>query len=228
MKREGKKKKIYKRWWFWLIVIIIFILSVPKGEKDKDNTGNNTQITSSDTNTDNKENESKQDEKEQPKEEDSKIKSGTYKIGTDIPAGEYLVISKSLTYIECASDSTGALESIVFNDNLTSGSNSYVTLNDGEYFKMTGADMYPVASAPSVVPKDGEYKSGMYKVGTDIPAGEYKVILDSSSGFGYYEVSTDSRHNIEGIVTNENVQADTYLTIQEGQYLKMSGLKIQK
>lgn len=158
--------------------------------------------------------------------EANKIKAGTYKIGKDIPAGEYLVISKNMTYIECTKDSTGALESIVFNDNLTSKSNSYITLNDGEYFKLTGGEMYPAAEAPSIIPSDGLYKDGMYKVGQDIPAGEYKVKL--TGDMGYTEVSTNSRHQLGSIVTNENVQADTYLTVQDGQYLKMTGVQIQK
>ncbi|MCE5220902.1 MAG: hypothetical protein LLF98_06430 [Clostridium sp.] len=158
--------------------------------------------------------------------EAKKIKAGTYKIGTDIPAGEYLVIAKSIGYVECAKDSKGQLDSIIFNDNLTSGSDRYVTLNEGEYFKLTGAEMYPVSEAPSIIPKDGIYKDGMYKVGKDIPAGEYKVKL--TGGMGYTEVTTNSRHQLDSIVSNENVQADTYLTVQDGQYLKMTGVQIQK
>lgn len=158
--------------------------------------------------------------------ETKKIKAGTYKVGSDIPAGEYLVISKSMAYIQSAKDSTGNLESIVFNDNLSSGSNSYVTLNEGEYFKLTGGEMYPVAEAPSIVPKDGLYKDGMYKVGSDIPAGEYKVKL--TGGMGYTEVSTSSRHQLDNIVSNENLQADSYITVKDGQYLKMTGVQIQK
>ncbi|MBW6411166.1 hypothetical protein [Clostridium weizhouense] len=171
-------------------------------------------------------NTAKKDEPKQEAKKDNKIKSGTYKVGTDIPAGEYLVISKSIGYIECAKDSKGQLDSIIFNENLTSGSNSYVTLNDGEYFKVTGGEMYTVAEAPSIIPKDGLYKDGMYKVGQDIPAGEYKIKL--TGGIGYTEVSSNSRHQLNNIISNENVQADTYLTVQDGQYLKLSGVEIQK
>ena len=224
MKKERVKKKFYKKWWFWLIIIVIFISALAGGGKNNNN-DNSKQAISDNANSDNN---SKEEVKQEEKKDENKIKAGTYKVGTDIPAGEYMVISKSLGYIECASDSTGTLESIVFNDNLSKGSNSYVTLNDGEYFKMTGAEMYSIDSAQSIVPEDGLYKDGMYKVGTDIPAGEYKIILDSSSGLGYYEVSADSSHQLTSIITNENVQADTYLTIQEGQYLKISGVKIQK
>ncbi|MEG2017752.1 MAG: hypothetical protein RR844_06230 [Clostridium sp.] len=67
----------------------------------------------------------------------------------------------------------------------------------------------------------------MYKVGQDIPAGEYKIIL-TSSFMGYYEVDSDSRHDLYSIITNENVQSDTYLTIEDGQYIKLAGVEIQK
>ena len=67
----------------------------------------------------------------------------------------------------------------------------------------------------------------MFKVGKDIPAGEYKVILDSTIGMGYLEVSSNSSHQLSSIVTNENVTADTYITVKDGQYLKLNDVKIQ-
>ena len=66
----------------------------------------------------------------------------------------------------------------------------------------------------------------MYKVGKDIPAGEYKVKL--TGGMGYTEVTTSSRHQLDNIVSNDNLQADSYITIKDGQYLKMTGVEIQK
>jgi len=215
------KKPFYTKWWFILIALLVVIVAISSGgsktETTKD-TASSTVTSSDDTKN---VTESKKEEKK-----DNKIKSGTYKVGTDLPAGEYLVIAKSMSYIECTKDSTGALESVVFNDNLTANSNSYVTLKDGEYFKLTGGEMYAIAEAPSIIPSDGLYKDGMYKVGKDIPAGEYKVSLTGS--MGYTEVTTNSRHQLDSVVTNENVQSDTYLTVKEGQYLKMTGVQIQK
>ncbi|MGE7666438.1 hypothetical protein ACQKMN_12075 [Ureibacillus composti] len=155
------------------------------------------------------------------------IKAGTYKVGTDIDSGEYLIFSEGFGYIEAAKDSSGNLESIVFNANLTEDSHTYATLSDGQYFKLQGAKMYPVTEAPSVIPEDGVYHDGMYKVGKDIPAGEYKIILESEAGMGYIEVAKDSSYNLESIITNENLQADTYLTVQDGQYLTLQGAKIK-
>ncbi|NMD69327.1 hypothetical protein HHO41_03435 [Bacillus sp. DNRA2] len=228
------KKPFYKKWWVWVLAIIIIGFIGSLGDDDSDKTSTTTK---EETKTDTTKTETTKEvekteptepaKQEEPKKAEGKIKSGVYKVGTDLTAGEYLVFAKSIAYIEAASDSTGKLESIIFNDNLPSGSHSYVTLNDGDYFKLQGAEMYPVASAPSVIPKNGLYKEGMYKVGPDIPAGEYKVTL-GSSGMGYIEVNTGSRHQLDGIVTNENVQADMYITVADGQYLTLRGVSIQK
>lgn len=234
MAHERVKKPFYRKWWFWLLALIVIIALTQCG--DDETTEPATETKTEDTTENNKSEEQDEAKPEDAAEEeqqveennDTKIKAGTYKIGTDLPPGEYLVFADSTGYIESASDSTGELDSILFNDNLPSGAHSYVTLNEGEYFKLQGSHMFPVESAPSVVPEDGLYENGMYKVGQDIPAGEYKVILDSAVGMGYLEVAKDSRHQIDSIVTNENVQADMYITVTEGQYIKLQDVKIQK
>jgi len=222
------KKKFYKKWWFWTIIIIIVIAAINGGsstkEKDKVATTNNNAAQGENKKDTSKEKAPTETPKEEAK--DNKIKAGTYKIGEEVPAGEYLFMSKGMGYIQCSTDTTGALESILYNDNVEG--HSYITVNKGEYLKIQGGEMYPVAEAPSVTPKDGLYKAGMYKVGKDIPAGEYKVKLTSAAGMGYVEVATDSRHQLESIVTNENVQADSYITVADGQYLKIQGVEIQK
>lgn len=221
------KKPFYKKWWFWVIVIIIIIILV-SGGNDEDSVEDND--TATNQTTDKKENTTSKEQNSEPKKESQKdtekIKSGTYKVGTDLPAGEYVVFAKGYTYIESSKDSSGTLESIIFNDNLSANSNSYVTLNEGEYFKFQDGEMYPVDKAPSVTPEDGVYRDGMYKVGQDIPAGEYKITLGKDSELGYYEVSKSSSHQLEDILTNENVQTDTYLTVSDGQYVKLQGVTI--
>ena len=221
--------KKYLKWIIGFIVVCGLFSACTTEETDTTNTADtstsNTSNTTEETTNASEENVSEEVVKEENK---SKIEAGMYKVGTDIPAGEYLVQSTGMAYFEATKDSSGEFTSIIFNDNLTSDAHAYVTLNDGEYFKLERGEMYPVASAPSVVPEDGLYTDGMYKVGTDIPAGEYKVILTSITGMGYLEVSTNSRHTFDTIVANENVTADTYITVKDGQYLTLSGLNIQK
>ena len=62
------------------------------------------------------------------------------------------------------------------------------------------------------------YGGGQLKVGKDIPAGEYVAI-----GSGYLEVTPDSSGNIMNIIMNENVTNRYYVTIYDGEYIKVTG-----
>ncbi|WP_249872383.1 hypothetical protein [Oceanobacillus saliphilus] len=247
---EKAKKPFYKKWWVWGIVLLIVIIGISTGDNEESDTTvagtSDEQEMETETVVDEQGNTAEEvdgsaadetDELEESTEpvveeetnDGATIESGTYIVGEEIPAGEYLVFSNGMAYIESSSDSTGSLESIIFNDNLMGDAHSYVTVKDGEYFKLQGGYMYPVNEAPSVIPEDGVYEDGMYKVGQDIPAGEYKVLLNhnAAAGMGYLEVSSDSSHQLGSIVTNELAQADMYITVSEGQYLKLQDLTIE-
>lgn len=152
--------------------------------------------------------------------------SGMYKVGQDMPAGEYKLFATDglagVSYFEIAKDSSNSLDSIIANDNFFSF--SYVTVSEGEYFKFTDARAVPADQAERSSPVDGRYGSGMYKVGVDIPAGEYKVLPeeDSTLGFGYVEVTKTSRHTLDDILFNDNFEDQRYITLENGQYLKLS------
>lgn len=144
---------------------------------------------------------------------------GQYKVGEDLPAGEYYVkCDGSNLYVEVASDSSGELDSIIYNLNTAGG--VYITVEDGEYLEISGGNLYELDKAPDRGPEDGYYKEGMYKVGEDIPAGEYNV--ESTGDLAYIEVATDSRHQIEDIITNDNFENNKFITVEDGQYLTLS------
>lgn len=69
---------------------------------------------------------------------------------------------------------------------------------------------------------------GMFKVGVHIPAGEYKIEVDEDSviGFGYVEISKDSYHVLDSIISNDNFEGSKYITVSDGQYLKLTGCRI--
>ena len=150
-------------------------------------------------------------------------KAGQYKVGVDLPAGEYVAIAKSEAYIEVAKDSKGSLDSILVNDIFIN--RSIISVADGQYLKIQNATLYAFADAPAVTPKDGTLESGMYKVGQDINPGEYKVT--SEGGDSYIEVSASSRHTMGDIVSNDIFQGDKYVTLQSGQYVKFYKAKIK-
>lgn len=148
---------------------------------------------------------------------------GTYKVGSDIEAGEYFVYSTSpiSCYFEVSSDSSGQLTSIITNDNISTF--AFVTVEAGQYLKVNGGNFMKAADA-SVPGADanGNYSAGMYRVGIDIPAGEYKVICTSEI-WCYIEVSSDSSGSLYSIVSNENINTFSYITVSDGQYLTVNG-----
>lgn len=146
----------------------------------------------------------------------TQYKSGTYKVGVDIPAGEYILMGPG--YFSVTSDSSG--DSILFNENFEF--NSIVTVLDGEYLKLSKCIACPFLEYNSRYSLDTTKSGSMLKVGTHIPAGEYKLQADEDNG--YYAVYNDSRH--QDIVTNEYFENSTYITVKDGQYLKFSSCKI--
>ena len=147
------------------------------------------------------------------------ITGGTYQVGTDIDPGEYLVFSNGITLLENTKDQSGNPDSIVFNVALDGRSHTYVTLQVGEYFTLKGGEMYPAASAPSIKPANGIYKDGQYKVGTDLPAGSYTLLVDDQSDIGFYEISKNSRQDMMDLLVSDVVEGETSINITNGQYL---------
>lgn len=63
-----------------------------------------------------------------------------------------------------------------------------------------------------------QYGEGTYKVGVDIPAGEYR--LTATSDNAYWEVTESSAADAD-IVGNDVFDGSTYVTVSDGQYLKL-------
>lgn len=151
------------------------------------------------------------------------IQPGMYKVGTDIKAGEYVVVGEEMPYMQLSKDSTGTLESIVANENIQN--RTIITIKDGQYFEVKNGDTYPISKAPKAVPSNNQLPAGMYKVGLDIKPGEYKVVSQDESG--YVEVSSNSSHNMYSIVSNDNFTGEKYVTLKQGQYLKLGNATLK-
>ncbi len=210
-------KPVYKKWWFWVIIVIVVIATASaSGSEDANTNDKPVEIQQSgeiNANTEEKE------------ELDIWTKAGTYKVGTEIPAGEYIVVATSGNcYVEVNKDSSGSFDSIVSNDNTST--RLYVTLIDGQYFKVSGGKFAIEDKVAPFEPENGIYDQGVYKVGKDIPAGEYKIIANDSNC--YIEVSSDSYMTFNSIITNDNISLgeSTYITVSNGQYLKFNGGQI--
>ena len=77
---------------------------------------------------------------------------------------------------------------------------------------------------------DQVYPDGTYKVGQDIPPGEYKFTQTDEFG-GYIERSSDSSMEFDSIIANEatSEKGETaYVTIKKGEYIKVQGGELVK
>lgn len=231
------RKPVYTKWWFWaLIVVVLFGAIGGSGNQDaRTNDKPATQPSSNATlnNTDTTKGNLPEDitpatpEPTATPEPDIWTKGGTYKVGADIDAGEYIVVATSWNcYIEVDKDSSGTFDSIVSNDN--TATRAYYTLLDGQYFKVQGGKFARAEAVAPYEPEDGVYSEGMYLVGKDIPAGEYKITAIEANC--YLEVDKDSYNTFNSIITNDNISLgeSTYITIKDGQYLKIQGGQISQ
>lgn len=164
------------------------------------------------------------EEPEKPEQPPAGVKTyaaGMYKIGSDMPAGEYVLLGSDMAYFQIAKDSTGLLNSVIANDIFVN--RSIITVEDGQYLTMKNCKAVAFDEAPKVQLVDGCLPAGTYKIGVDLPAGEYKLI---PAGMGYVEVSTNSLHTLESIITNDMFESEQYITVKDGQYIKVSDAKI--
>jgi hypothetical protein len=154
------------------------------------------------------------------------IRAGTYKVGSELPAGEYIVeATGAMAYLEVSKDSSGEIDSIIVNDSLNRGAFGYILVQDGDYFKVTGGRII-ASSELTLEPKLDNIPPSTYKIGKDLPAGEYKLTPDSE--MAYWERSRNPRESINGIIANDMLTESTYVTVRDGEYFKITGAKGQK
>ncbi|MGJ0961046.1 hypothetical protein ACR75P_05045 [Faecalicoccus pleomorphus] len=93
--------------------------------------------------------------------------------------------------------------------------------------KNESTESYPSQGQASTqpAPTTKYYGPGMYKVGADIPAGEYNVKASTGKS-GYLVLSSDP--NGSDIITNDSFENNSYVAISDGQYLKLEDCYINQ
>lgn len=149
---------------------------------------------------------------------------GMYKVGVDVPSGEYMLIAQNgVGYFSINSSSSS--DSILANDNFVG--NSIITIENGQYVTINRAKMYPMNNAPSLAPVNGILSDGMYIVGKHIPVGEYKI-TPSSGQMGYFSINSGSTvSQLKNIIENGNFNGERYIKVNNGQYLKINRASIK-
>lgn len=221
------KKPFYKRVWFIVLCVLVLLYIIGSTSEKPDTStsaatsSQESSSVSSETSQSNAVSESSTVSSESSSADETVkwTKAGMYKVGADIPAGEYYVQADFSSYICVSKDSTGALESIITNDNFSSF--TFVTVSDGQYFEVKGGK-FALSSEIEPITTRGD---GVYRVGIDLPAGEYKVKSNGALG-SYFSIATDSSGSLNSIVSNDMFDGEKYVTVSDGQYFTLRGGEI--
>jgi hypothetical protein len=124
--------------------------------------------------------------------------AGTYGVGGDIPAGEYVLVSDiqseddavNTWHYQVQTKRQPASVSEVLYGN-TGYFRTYIKVEAGQYLKFNGGPnpgqgvkLYRSEDAPEIVKNaDGSYNGGQYKVGVDIEAGAYSLMVRENQLF---------------------------------------------
>lgn len=148
--------------------------------------------------------------------------AGTYVVGQDIPAGEYVIFGTGggKAYVEISDD-----EKELFSGNFSY--NEILTIEEGQKFSLISA--YAVPCEKSIVDTTGE---GKFKVGTHIEAGEYIILpgkdVESFTTMQYSIESSSKPLEKEVLDSKElaNLGESITITVNDGEYLSLSGCYI--
>ncbi|MBT2419791.1 hypothetical protein J7F01_06080 [Streptomyces sp. ISL-22] len=151
---------------------------------------------------------------------------GDFQVGTDVKPGTYRTTGNTdgMCYWERAKDSSGEMDSLLANDNVTG--TSYVTIKAGDkLFSSSGCkdweavDEKAKGSPASTMSGDG----GMFRVGVDIAPGTYKSTGNADDSC-YWERTKDAEHGLDSIIANNNVTGAAVVTISASDaYFKTAG-----
>lgn len=146
--------------------------------------------------------------------ESYKYPSGKYIVGEDIPAGEYRIEADKIgkhAFFEVAPDK---FSGIINNENFNSI--TYVKLSDAQHINIQKSHLVPIEDA---LPFDGKLKNGKFKVGLDIPEGEYTIKPNSNKNQGIMKITRDPTY----LTVDMDVFSETLTVfLEEGQYISVN------
>lgn len=147
-----------------------------------------------------------------------------YYVGVDIPAGEYYV-EKQFSYGHIRKFSDLRIDDAVGElKNLSYDNDGYIQLSEGESIDTEWVELYPVAENKQGG-RDYKKESGMYKVGTEIPAGSYYITdLNEESNVLIYQngVSFESERERRRFRDAEY----SLISLKEGEYVDLTHVKL--
>ena len=173
---------------------------------------------------------------------DNNESSKTYKVGKDIPAGEYVIFPIAPTYYSVCTVNNADGSYVTSTISHGKDARSYLTVHDGQTVMLTSAAMAAVQNVARALPNaKGQLGIGssdydlQYKCGLDLQPGTYTVIHDSTR-YGDGSVINESRAYIydssdfsqsDKPVSSLTFTGSTQITLKAGQYLDLNRAYVQ-
>jgi hypothetical protein len=139
---------------------------------------------------------------------------GQFKVGGDIPAGEYVLYPSDPDHPGFFFESKDANG----DDNVNAGSFDYsaiLTVTKGNYLELRNAFAVPAYENPII----DRTKPGFFKVGTHIKEGEHKVKIMEGEDTAFYFLYEDS--TLQDIVSCDSFEGQAYMETETGQILEL-------
>ena len=151
----------------------------------------------------------------------------TFLIGTQIPVGEYFVMSGELElgYILLTRSRNLDISEIIWQKHFEN--HTIINLREGEYLTTKNATLIPIDDA--IVPnfENGRLTSGTYRVGIDIPPGVY-TLFPLENRIGYFSTATSSHHLNAHITQHRNFSEPITIALNIGDYFSFMRAEIRK
>lgn len=160
----------------------------------------------------------------------NQIHSGTYKVGKEVLPGEYKVfIDSEKSYGELrAYNDVDDLNNDYIDREIdlysSDDSFSYITLLENEF--VTLENCYMIHESKITNHNNKWFESGLYKVGLDISAGEYKFICSNDTIYGGINIYNDL-DEIHDDIPSRTIDVDyiSFIKLNEGEYVKVDDCK---
>lgn len=144
--------------------------------------------------------------------------AGTYTVGTNIPAGEYVLLTDQLSadgqYI-IYKDSSEDADYIDFN---VFSYNAIIRLDDGQVLELQKCAASPIDEVSQI----DHFYGQMYKIGYHIPAGTYQLKALDSDSYGVAYVLSYPSDNSDVVEDYTYVEDTAAVMVRDGQYLQLT------
>jgi hypothetical protein len=159
---------------------------------------------------------------------------GTYKVGADLPAGVYFALAHWVTPsnpVSMASlvvkDGSGSDAKVLATDSFSNAC-TIIEVLDGQYLTVRGAGFLDVAYSKNLLKELNldHVPPGMFLAGYHFEPGEYKVVPEEGASFASFTVFADATQS--KVLDTQVVKGSSWITLKDGEYVKLRGVRLVK